>query len=94
MDVLMNQSDLSATLLAQLGLSHRQFPWSRNVLSRSYVNPFVYCNFPSGLMFKDTTGVSIFDLSAGLPILEEPQDGGLREQKAKAILQESCNLLK
>ncbi len=93
MDVLMNQSDLSATLLAQLGLSHRQFPWSRNVLSRSYVNPFVYCNFPSGLMFKDTTGVSIFDLSAGLPILEEPQDGGLREQKAKAILQESCNLL-
>lgn len=94
MNVLMNQSDLSATLLAQLGLSHRQFPWSRNVLSRSYVNPFVYCNFPSGLMFKDTTGVSIFDLSAGLPILEEPQDGGLREQKAKAILQESCNLLK
>ena len=94
LDVLMNQSDLSATLLSQLGLSHRRFPWSRNVLSRNYVNPFVYCNYPAGLMYRDTSGVSIFDLSANEPILEKPQDGGLREQKAKAILQESCYLLK
>ncbi|MBQ7181557.1 MAG: LTA synthase family protein [Bacteroidaceae bacterium] len=93
MDVLMNQSDLAATLLGQLGLPHRQFPWSRNVLSCHYTYPFVYCNFPSGLMLRDSTGVSIFDLSAGMPILEEPEDGGLRERRAKAILQESCHLL-
>ena len=93
MDVLLSQSDLAATLLSQLGLPHRQFPWSRNVLSRHYVYPFVYCNFPSGLMLRDSTGVSIFDLSAGLPILEEPEDGGLRQRKAQAILQESCRLL-
>ena len=33
---LMAQSDLPATLLAQMGLSHAQFPFSRNILSPEY----------------------------------------------------------
>ena len=42
LSVLMNQSDLPATLLAQLGLPHDDFPWSRDVLSPTYTAPLAY----------------------------------------------------
>lgn len=88
-NVLMNQSDLAATLLSQLGISHKHFPWSRNVLSRNYTYPFVYSNYPAGLLFKDSTGVSLFDLAAGKAFAEQPAPSPERIRKAQAILQES-----
>lgn len=33
---IMNQSDLPGTLLAQLGIENRRFPWSRNVMAEDY----------------------------------------------------------
>lgn len=84
--VLMNQSDVAATLLAQMGISHADFPWSRNVMSRRYVYPFAYCNFPAGFLFKDSTGVSIFDVTADETIFESGADGGHRQLAGKAIL--------
>mgnify|MGYP002520399672 FL=1 len=89
MQVLMNQSDLAATLLSQMQVPHTQYPWSRNVLSRHYTYPFVYCNFPAGVLFKDSTGVSIYDLTASRTIMERPSDNGQRTIKARAILQRS-----
>ena len=89
MSVLINQSDLAATLLSQLGISHADFRWSRNVLSRRYTYPFVYCNFPAGIMWKDATGVSIYDIVADRPILERQPDGGERIRRAQAVLQAS-----
>lgn len=89
MQVLMNQSDLAATLLSQMQVPHTQYPWSRNVLSRHYTYPFVYCNFPAGVLFKDSTGVSIYDLNASRTIMEYPSDNGQRTIKARAILQRS-----
>lgn len=47
-DALMNQSDLPATLLAQLDLPHDDFPWSRDVLSHAYNRPFTYSTFNDG----------------------------------------------
>lgn len=94
MSVLMNQSDLCATLLSQMGIPHEEYRWSRNVLSRNYTYPFVYSNFPAGLLFKDSTGVSIYDLTADEPILEQPFDEeGLRILRAKSILQTSYDYL-
>ncbi len=88
LSVLMNQSDIAATLLAQMGISHAGFPWSRNVLSASYTAPFVYCNFPEGIMLKDSTGVSLFDIAASRPVTALPPEGdSLRTLKAKCILQ-------
>ncbi len=46
--VLMNQSDLPATLLGQMGLPHDGFPWSRDVLSTAYTRPFAYFTFNDG----------------------------------------------
>ena len=89
MDILMNQSDLAATLLSQLGIRHDEYPWSRNVLSETYTYPFAYSCWPAGLLFADSTGTSIYDLDGDTPIMELPTDGGLRIQRAKAILQTS-----
>ena len=93
MDILMNQSDIPATLLAQMGITHAEYPWSRNVLSRTYTYPFVYCNYPAGMLFADGTGTSIYDINGDAVIMELPSDGGLRVLRAKAILQTSYDQL-
>ncbi len=92
---LMNQSDIAATLLSQLGIRHTDFPWSRNVFSRNYTHPFVYCNSPAIIMLKDSTGASIFDLSSSLPVGgQQTEADRQRTDKAKAILQRSYELLR
>ena len=93
MEVLMNQSDLAATLLSQMGISHTDFPWSRNVLSRNYSYPFAYSSFPSGILFADSTGVSVFDITSRKPITEQPAPSPDRIHKAKTILQMSYDRL-
>ena len=93
MSVFMNQSDIAATLLAQMGLSHSQFPWSRNVLAPDY-EPFVYCTYPAGLFFKDSTGETLYDLTASQPIpVGQPADS-TRLRKALNILNASYHQLK
>lgn len=93
MTCLMNQSDLPATLLSQLAIPHTEFPWSRNVLSRHYSYPFVYCNYPSGILFRDSTGVSVYDIEGQRSITEFPSSSPERILKAKAILQTSYDCL-
>ena len=85
---LMNQSDIAATLLAQMGLKHEEYPYSRNILSADY-KPFVYCSYPAGFLFKEETGETLFDLSARMPIpVGKPTDAE-RLTKGQAILQAS-----
>lgn len=93
MQVLMNQSDIAATLLSQMGIRHDDYPWSRNVLSKDYTYPFVYCNFPAGVLFADSTGISIYDIEGDAVMTEQPADDGLRIMRAKAILQTSYDQL-
>lgn len=93
MDILMNQSDIPATLLSQMGIRHDEYPWSRNVLSKTYTYPFVYCNYPAGLLFADSTGTSIYDLGGNAVMMEQPADNGMRILRAKAILQTSYDQL-
>ena len=93
MDILMNQSDIPATLLSQMGFRHGEYPWSRNVLSQTYTYPFVYCNWPAGMLFADSTGISIYDIDGDAVIKEQTADDGLRILCAKAILQTSYDEL-
>ena len=93
MDILMNQSDLAATLLSQMGISHDEYPWSRNVLSQTYTYPFVYCTWPAGILFADSTGTSIYDLNGDMALVEQSADDGQRILRAKAILQSSYDQL-
>ena len=90
---LMNQSDMPATLLGQLGLPHRDFKYSRNIFSEAYDYPFVYSTFSDGFMFMDATGVTVFDNAARKVVFSEPAPDVSREEKGKAILQTSYDEL-
>ena len=90
---LMNQSDMPATLLGQLGLPHHDFKYSRNIFSEAYTYPFVYSTFSDGFLFKDSTGVTVFDNAARRAVCNEPAPDADRERKGKAILQTSYDEL-
>ncbi len=88
-DKIMNQTDMAATLLAQLGIGHEEFNFSRNVLGEEYTYPFAYWTFNGGFAFADSTGVTLFDVNSNLPILERPAPNENRILRGKAILQSS-----
>ena len=87
-DMLFNQSDLAATLLAQLQLPINEFRFSRNVLGKEYRYPFAYHCYNNGISLIDSTGFSVYDLNAGKEIMQQPSEGGTeRIRRARAILQ-------
>lgn len=88
-DCIMNQTDLAATLLAQLGIDHSEFNFSRNVLGTEYTYPFAYWSFGGGYAFADSTGVTVMDLNADRPMIERPSSNTNRILRGKAILQSS-----
>lgn len=108
MDVLMSQTDLAATLLGQMGIDHTDYPWSRDVLSPSYTYPFVYAVYPCGILFRDATGTTLYDVSANRLTLQHDANGTpaygpaaptteaamQRLRNAKAILQTTYDGLK
>lgn len=84
---IINQTDLPATLLGQLGLPYDDFPFSRNVFSTSYTYPFAFFSYNNGFGFKDSTGVSIYDNNSNSIITEQPVPDQNRIDRGKAILQ-------
>ena len=87
-ETICNQSDIAATLLAQLSLPIDDFEFSRNVLSPSYTAPFAYHTFNNGMILIDSTGYTLYDLDANGIRIERPADElHRRADKAKAILQ-------
>lgn len=89
-NTLMAQSDIAATLLAQLGLPHDKFLFSRNIASPAYHYPFAYYTFNNGFGFADSTGLTVYDNDAAKPLLKEPQSNDtLRIVHGKVILQKS-----
>lgn len=86
-DKIMNQTDLAATLLGQLGLEHTAFTFSRNVLGNDYKYPFAFYSFNNGFSFRDSTGVTVFDNNSGSILFDEPEADESRLDKGKAILQ-------
>ena len=86
-DKIMNQADMAATLLAQLGLDHSMFTFSRNVLGSDYSYPFAFHTSGSTFTFRDSTGVSAYDTKANTISYEEPSPSEDRLKRGKAILQ-------
>ena len=89
-----NQTDLAATLLAQLQLSHEAFRWSRDVLSTSYQYPFAVHNYNNGFSLTDSTGFIVYDLGASKLIKAESPQSQRLERIGKAILQTTTADLK
>ena len=91
-DKIMNQSDLSATLLAQLGLPSAEYLFSRNILGKDYNYPTAINSSSQTASFIDSTGVSVNDFVGGTIIYEsEPASSHSRILKSKAILQDLYN---
>ena len=91
---LCNQTDLPATLLAQLGLSHQQFRWSRDVLSRSYQHPLAMHTYRNGFSVTDSTGFMAYDFDVNKMIADKSTDSKRLERIGKAILQATTKDLK
>lgn len=87
-DKLCNQTDLVATILAQLNLPANKFAFSRNVLSPEYTYPFAVHCFNNGISFIDSTGITIYDLNSHTTMYSSTAEGEVeRLMRAKAILQ-------
>ena len=82
-----NQTDLAATLLAQMGLPHEQFKWSRDVLSATYTYPFAIHTYNNGFSVTDSTGFMAYDLASRRVITDRSSQAERLEQVGKAILQ-------
>ena len=82
-----NQTDLAATLLAQLQLRHDAFRWSRDVLADNYQYPFAVHNFNNGFSIVDSTGYMVYDLDSRRVIADKSTDTPRLERMGKAILQ-------
>lgn len=82
-----SQTDLAATLLAQLTISHDQFTFSKNLFNPSSPR-FGFYTFNNGFGFADSTGVSVYDCESDKLLLENPVTGNTeRVLKGKALLQ-------
>lgn len=86
-DVLMNQSDFAATLLAQMGMDARRYIFSRNVLSNNYADRFALHAYKNGMNMIDEAGVSTLDCIDMKEIKNDTPSSPERMQKAKALLQ-------
>ena len=86
-DVLCNQSDLAATLLGQMGLTHADFAFSRDVLSSSYTHPTAVHNYNNAQWMVDSTGHVLYDLDARRIVIDESSNAEQLAKQSQAILQ-------
>ena len=87
-ETLCNQTDLVATLLAQLGIDGNEFPFSRNILGPQYKSPSAYHCFNNGFSIIDPTGFTVYDLDSREVIHDTDNEScAERLKKAQATLQ-------
>jgi phosphoglycerol transferase MdoB-like AlkP superfamily enzyme len=82
-----NQTDLPATLLGQLGLNHDQFTFSRDVLSKSYTQPFAINTYTEGFSVNDSVGYVNYDLIGDRICVRQGEHIDELLQRGWAILQ-------
>jgi phosphoglycerol transferase MdoB-like AlkP superfamily enzyme len=86
-DQVCNQTDLPATLLGQLGISHDEFTFSRDVLSSTYTKPFATHTFDNGFSMVDSASFVSYDFVSNKVIAEEGHKNEQLLTFGKAILQ-------
>lgn len=87
-DEYMAQTDIPATLLGQLGISHDEYLFSRDISSPK-TSRFGYWAFKDGFGMIDKNGVTIYDCSTDRFIRNEGDPDMLRHDYGKAILQKT-----
>ena len=82
-----NQTDLPATLLAQMGIDHSTFTFSRDVMADTYRRPFAIHTYNNGFSIADTTGFMAYDLDAQRIIVNRSPQAERLARMGQAILQ-------
>ena len=84
---LMNQTDLCATLLGQMGIDHSAFRFSRNVLADTYTHPCAIHVWSEGILWLDSSGHTALNLVTRPPSILQtstPADRAATAKRAKA----------
>ena len=85
-DVIGSQQDIAATLLAQLGLPHDEFTFSKDMLNPD--NPhFAFFTVPDAFGMVTEENTLIFDNQAGKTVWDEGERKGANLRKGQAYLQ-------
>ena len=92
-DVVCNQSDLAATLLGQLGITHEDFRMSRDVLSETYTLPFAMNSWSQGIVMTDAAGSTVYDLNTDKVSTTLNAPPASHTESIRAYLQQSYTLL-
>jgi phosphoglycerol transferase MdoB-like AlkP superfamily enzyme len=82
-----NQTDLPATLLGQMGISHKDFTFSRDVMSKSYTNPIAINTYDDGFSIYDDSNFVNYDFISNRVVASQGLDQERLIRQAKAILQ-------
>lgn len=81
-----SQVDIAATLLAQLGIDHSEFKFSKNILNPD-VNEFAFYDFPNGLGMLSPDGKVAYDCASNRVLVEEGTGADSLLNQGKAYLQ-------
>ncbi len=86
---LMSQTDLPATILAQLGIEHKEFHYSRDLFN-PYYSEFTYFTFDYGIGLRNPEGTVIWGKSFKQLSVDgfKARGPAKAEKNAKALLQE------
>jgi len=84
--IVSSQTDIAATLLAQLNISTNDFKFSKNILSPKY-EPRAFYTFNGGFGWLRPDGLSIFNTITSTYNDDKNHKESLKEQQGKAYLQ-------
>ncbi len=86
-DTFASQSDLAATLLAEMGIDHEAYPFSRDIFS-PHLPKFGYWCFNDGFGVADAEGVTLYDCTSDQLLSEsDPASSEVRLSHGKTLLQ-------
>lgn len=85
-DTYASQIDIAATILYQLGLPHKDFTFSKNILNSKSPH-FGYFSFPNGFGMTTSQNQLIFDCEANKVVLDRGKKKNLNQKPAKAYMQ-------
>ncbi len=79
-----SQQDLSATLLAQLNIPHKDFIWSKNLLN-PYIKPFAFFTWDNGFGFiNDKQSVTFDNIGKNILYNSTPKDNTQTKQNLQS----------
>lgn len=95
-EAICNQTDLVATLLGQMDIPHKEFRFSRDVLSATYTHPSATHTWQEGTYYLDASGITVVNLltKPASVLREAPHPSQKRLNAAKALLQTAYDHLK